>query len=135
MVSYAFIEYDTAEEAQRAVAEGDNKRLDVKHILRVNAFADWDTFTKTDAKFEEPTRSDFESKANLNSWLLDETGRDQFVVRHGMETEVFWNDPVRQAGALGRTLNYGGEREKQKDKVCILSCLFEWDVNNECVVR
>ena len=25
-------------------------------------------------------------------WLTDERGRDQFVVRFGSDTEVYWND-------------------------------------------
>lgn len=29
---------------------------------------------------------------NLLTWLTDERGRDQFVVRFGSETEVYWNE-------------------------------------------
>jgi translation initiation factor 3 subunit B len=25
-------------------------------------------------------------------WLTDDRGRDQFVIRFGAETEVYWND-------------------------------------------
>lgn len=32
---------------------------------------------------------------NLNSWMLDKLGRDQFVLRSGDMTEVFWNDGKR----------------------------------------
>ena len=34
---------------------------------------------------------------NLQQWLTDEKARDQFVIRAGAFTEVFWNDP-RQMG-------------------------------------
>ena len=34
---------------------------------------------------------------NLQQWLIDEKARDQFVIRAGTFTEVFWNDP-RQMG-------------------------------------
>ncbi|THU54819.1 hypothetical protein C4D60_Mb11t00070 [Musa balbisiana] len=30
---------------------------------------------------------------NLQQWLTDEKARDQFVIRAGSNTEVFWNDP------------------------------------------
>lgn len=29
---------------------------------------------------------------NLQKWLMDEKARDQFVIRAGFNTEVFWND-------------------------------------------
>jgi translation initiation factor 3 subunit B len=29
---------------------------------------------------------------NLQHWLTDEKARDQFVIRTGSDTEVFWND-------------------------------------------
>lgn len=32
---------------------------------------------------------------NLQEWLTDPRGRDEFVVRHGDETEVLWNDAAR----------------------------------------
>ena len=68
-------------------------------------------------KFVEPKKEDFEAKANLNSWLLD--GRDQLLTRYSNETEIYWNDPLKEAGNNCRRLAYGGEREKSRDKVCI----------------
>jgi hypothetical protein len=32
---------------------------------------------------------------NLWTWMMDKRGRDQFVVRYGDETEVYWNDAQR----------------------------------------
>ena len=32
---------------------------------------------------------------NLQEWMLDKRGRDQFVIRYGDETEIFWNDAAR----------------------------------------
>lgn len=29
---------------------------------------------------------------NLQQWLINEKGRDQFVIRAGSETEIMWND-------------------------------------------
>jgi hypothetical protein len=31
----------------------------------------------------------------LHSWMLDKTGRDQFVIKHGDEVVVLWNDGRR----------------------------------------
>ncbi|RZR94433.1 hypothetical protein BHM03_00023120 [Ensete ventricosum] len=38
-------------------------------------------------------RREFECFENLQQWLTDEKARDQFVIRAGSNTEVFWNDP------------------------------------------
>ena len=35
--------------------------------------------------------------------MLDKRGRDQFVVRYGDETEVYWNDPQRNQAEEVRT--------------------------------
>ena len=67
-------------------------------------------------EWQPPKKSDFEQAVALNSWLMDEQGRDQFVVRHGIDTQIYWNDPYRKANEFGRTYKYGGEREKSQDK-------------------
>lgn len=114
---YTFIEYETVEMAQRAVIEADHKRLDNKHTFRVNFWTDFEKYADLDEnKYVPPEKSDYESKANLTSWLMDEDGRDQFVVRFADETQVWWNDPLRKANEDGRTLKYGGEREKGHGK-------------------
>ena len=115
-LGYAFIEYDTVEEASKAVLEANGTGLDGKHIMAVNHFDDYDRLQGLAVEWTPPRRSDFENAVNLQSWLLDELGRDQFVVRHGIETAVYWNDPHRKANEFGRTYKYGGEREKQADK-------------------
>ena len=32
---------------------------------------------------------------NLQEFMLDKRGRDQFVIRYGDETEIYWNDAAR----------------------------------------
>lgn len=108
---YGFVEYETAEMAANAVKLGDGKKLDNKHKLRVNVWDDFAKYEQVKEKYEAPEQSDYQSRATLNSWMLD--GRDQFVVRYGTETNVFWNDPFKEQGQDGRVLKYGGEREKQ----------------------
>jgi translation initiation factor 3 subunit B len=113
---YAFIEYATPRMAQNAVAQGDNKRLDNKHKMRVNVFADFKKFGEMSEEYTPPEVSDFDDKTNLKSWMLDPNQRDQFVVRHSKETEIYWNDPFRKARDNGRELKYGGENQKVGDK-------------------
>lgn len=41
---------------------------------------------------------------NLWLWMTDKRGRDQFVIRYGDETEVFWNDAARTQARLPNTV-------------------------------
>lgn len=113
---YAFIEYATAEEASRAVTEGNGKRLDNAHTLLVNNYDDYEKYTKVPPVWSAPDKQEFETKVNLTSWLSDELGRDQFVLRSGRDTQIYWNDPSRKASEYGRSYKYGGERERENDK-------------------
>lgn len=115
-LGYCFIEYETPEMVVKAIAEGDNRKLDNKHKLRVNIWTDADKYAQVTDDYEPPTKEDHDSKTNLTSWLLDSTGRDQFVVRFAKETQVYWNDPHRKANEDGRLLAYGGEKEKARDR-------------------
>ena len=49
-------------------------------------------------------------RRDSNEWLTDADHRDQFVVRHGEETEVFWSMGMQVTNPI---LSYGGEREKK----------------------
>jgi len=44
------------------------------------------------------------AQENLQAWMADRRGRDQFVVRWGDETEVFWNDAARGVAEEARAL-------------------------------
>lgn len=110
------MQYENAEMATRAVLEGNMKKLDNAHTLLVNHYDDFDKYAKVTPEYTPPKKSDYESKVNLNSWLLDEQGRDMFVVRAGVETQVYHNDPFKKANEYGRELKYSGEREKAQDK-------------------
>lgn len=108
---YAFIEYSSADEAQRAVQEGNNKRLDAAHTLSVNLYDDVTRFEQADEEYTPPTADDFHKQVKVNAWLLDPLGRDQFVVRHSTQTEIFWNDPYRCSSDFGRQFCYSGSPE------------------------
>lgn len=113
---YAMVEYETREMAKKAVKEGDLKELDKKHILRFNFFTDYEKYMNISDTFEEPKKRPFEPKENLTDWLLDPYFRDQYVVRYASETQVYWNDPIRENENDGRLLQYGGERQKENNK-------------------
>jgi translation initiation factor 3 subunit B len=114
---HCFIEFATEEGAKKAVAEGDNKKLDKEHKLRVTMWEDYNRIMEAPETYEPPERTNFDNQqVTHSSWLLDHWGRDQFIIRYGKETRVYWNDPYRKANDQGRVLQYGGEREKTNNK-------------------
>lgn len=115
-LGYAFIEYSHPDEASRAIAEGNGKKLDAKHTFAVNSYEDFQRLQSLNDEWTPPKKSEFEKSVNLDSWLYDEFGRDQFVVRAGVDTQIYWNDPYRRANEYGREYKYGGEAQKSADK-------------------
>ncbi|KAJ7527924.1 hypothetical protein O6H91_16G076300 [Diphasiastrum complanatum] len=89
---YAFIEYTTPQEAETAREQTNGYKLDKSHVFAVNMFDDFDKYMKVPDEWSAPERKPYTPGENLLAWLTDERGRDQFVVRFGPETEVYWND-------------------------------------------
>ena len=123
---YAFIEYLTVDNAQRAVIEGNNKKLDNSHTLLVNHYGDMEKYNKVKNEWVPPSREQYDSTIHqLNSWLFDQYSRDQFVIRYQKETNIYWNDPFRKSSEQGRVYVYGGEEEKKAGKIWTES-MVEW---------
>ncbi|KAI8000938.1 Eukaryotic translation initiation factor 3 subunit B [Camellia lanceoleosa] len=72
-----------------------NYKLDRSHILAVSMFDDIEKFMKVPDEWAPPEMKPYAPIENLQQWLTDEKGRDQFVIRSGLDMEVLWND-VRQ---------------------------------------
>eukprot|EP00472_Partenskyella_glossopodia_P013131 CAMPEP_0197525686 /NCGR_PEP_ID=MMETSP1318-20131121/13885_1 /TAXON_ID=552666 /ORGANISM="Partenskyella glossopodia, Strain RCC365" /LENGTH=712 /DNA_ID=CAMNT_0043079365 /DNA_START=32 /DNA_END=2170 /DNA_ORIENTATION=+ len=113
---YAFAHYGDSKSASEAAKANNNKKLDKSHKLVTNIMTETSKYEEVPDEFRAPEKPDIKERPNFRSWLMDETVRDQFVVRHGDDTQVFWNDPYRCADEDGRKLMYGGEREKAQKK-------------------
>jgi translation initiation factor 3 subunit B len=107
-----FLEFESKLDAKTAVREGDKFPFDKKHTFRMTLWEDFESIQEMDEKYEEPKVSDYETKGNIKSWMLDDLGRDMYVIRHGKETEIYWNDPIRG----GAVLAYGGDQHKEQGK-------------------
>ncbi|KAI3780365.1 hypothetical protein L2E82_10345 [Cichorium intybus] len=57
-----------------------------------------DKFMRVPDECTTPESKPYTSGENLQHWLTDEKGRDQYVIRAGSDTEVLWND-ARQVKA------------------------------------
>ncbi|KAI3708107.1 hypothetical protein L2E82_37172 [Cichorium intybus] len=55
-------------------------------------------FMRVPDEWVAPESKPYTSGENLQHWLTDEKGRDQYVIRAGSDTEVLWND-ARQVKA------------------------------------
>jgi translation initiation factor 3 subunit B len=106
--SYAFIEYTTPESAAEAIRASNGVAFDKQHTTRVCSFREYERLMAYSTEFVAPQLEKSSAAENPKGWLLDEEGRDQFVVRHAGETEIYWHDALRG----GRTLVYAGQREK-----------------------
>lgn len=93
---YAFVEFCSAQEADAAMAQTDGYKLDKSHVFKVNKFDEFDKFLKVPDTYTAPAVKEYSAKANLWSWMMDERGRDQFAIRFGDDTELYWNDPARR---------------------------------------
>ena len=91
---YAFVEYKDKAGAERAISKMHGQSLDKKHVFSVCLFSDWTKFKDIPETYSEPKEEEQQPDENLNTWLLDDSAREQYLVRHNEETEVWWNDPM-----------------------------------------
>jgi translation initiation factor 3 subunit B len=110
-LGFAFLDFNTTEEAKKAVQNTNGWKLDKKHIFRVNLYDDLQKFEELPEVYKEPEQKDFQALDDPFSWLSDPESRDQYVLRFDMDTEIFWT----KADATSQ-LDYGGEREKDMGK-------------------
>eukprot|EP00891_Asterochloris_glomerata_P006248 jgi/Astpho2/6248/Aster-03652 len=89
---FAFVEYLQPEEAHAARDMLQGYKLDKSHTFVVNMFDEFEQFAKVPDQYEEPEEKPYRPMENLQEWLMDRRGRDQFAIRYGDETEIYWND-------------------------------------------
>jgi translation initiation factor 3 subunit B len=94
---FAFVEFTSPAAAAAAREQAHGYRLDKAHTFAVTRFDDLARYRSLPSTYEAPPPREFKAPPPLTDWLLDKRGRDQFVVRFGDETEVFWNDAAKHA--------------------------------------
>lgn len=112
-LGYCFMEFESVEHAQAALEGLNNTPMDKQHTFRISHYSEYLRLQDYSEQYQEPVIEEYQPKENVRAWLTDAEFRDQYVVRHDTETEVFWNDPLRG----GRALDYGGEVQKSEGKV------------------
>lgn len=92
--SYAFVEYETPEQALLAIKSLHGVALDKKHTMSINKLTDIDHFGRAGRipdEYTPPTIDPFSESEHLRSWLSDTNARDQFAMYRGDSVGVFWN--------------------------------------------
>lgn len=114
--SFAFVEYETPEQAVAAVKQLHGVPLDKKHTLSVNKLMDIDRYGREgriEEEYKPPTVEPFKEKEHLRSWLGDASARDQFALFRGEKVGVFWN-------------NKGNEPENVVDRAHWTQLFVQW---------
>jgi translation initiation factor 3 subunit B len=92
---FAFVEYQTPEQAVAATKQLHGTALDKKHTLAVNKLTDIEKYGREgriDEEYVPPEIEPFQDQEHLRSWLFDPAGRDQFAMFRGDNVGVFWNN-------------------------------------------
>ena len=92
---FAFVEYQTPEQAVAATKQLHLTALDKKHTLQVNKLTDIEKYGREgriDDEYVAPQIEPFQDREHLRWWLGDNNGRDQFVMFRGDNVGVFWNN-------------------------------------------
>lgn len=95
-LGYAIAEYISPEEAHKAMAQLHNFQLDRNHRFWACTAGDFERLQQMPDEFVPPAALPVTTKdrPNIKSWLLDERGRDQFMIRHQDEASIYWHDHV-----------------------------------------
>lgn len=95
-LGFAFVEYVSPEEAHKALVAIHNNQLDRNHRFWACTAGDLEKMQEVSPEFVPPTQMDMglKDRPNLRSWMLDERGRDQYMIRHEDETSIFWHDHI-----------------------------------------
>ncbi|KAJ5925479.1 Eukaryotic translation initiation factor 3 subunit B [Penicillium verhagenii] len=92
---FAFVEYETPEQAVAAVKQLHGVPLDKKHTLSVNKLMDIERYGRegrVEDEYVEPEVEAFKEKEHLRSWMGDANARDQFALYRNDKVGVFWNN-------------------------------------------
>ena len=91
---FAFVEYETPEQAIAATKALHGTPFDKRHTLAVNKITDIERYGRegrVDDEYHPPHIEEFQEKEHLRWWLGEPNARDQFVMYKGESVGVYWN--------------------------------------------
>jgi len=114
-LGFAFLAYEKQEGALQAIKLLDGFKMPPNFVLEVFPFSNLEKSENWPEEYQEPTLPEFTTGPNLSSWLMQPGQRDQYLIRHGTMTEIYWCEGMMM-GAQG-TLVYDGARERENGKI------------------
>lgn len=126
---YVIATFPTKEDADEAVKNLNGVALDKSHSFKVVKIDDFDSITSRSEQFRPQQTIERCSRVEQRDWLKDPQVREQFLLRHGQSTEIFWHDTLTGDPQI----YYDGERERQNGKIW---CDFkvEWSPQGSYIV-
>lgn len=93
---FLFVECASAEDGKKIIKAFHTKRLDLKHRLFIYTMKDVERYNSDsfETEFREPELPPFVPSSALQSWLLDDRVRDQYVLQNDKITSIVWNSPL-----------------------------------------
>lgn len=111
---FCFVKFATKDEAEQAMKVTQGLAIDKKHTFKISLYSDLDKYASIPNDYTPPPPKAIHIRPDPTSWLADTQFRDQFVIRHTHDTEVFW---CANVAGEDPSMVYGGEREKEDGKV------------------
>lgn len=95
-LGFAFAEFISPEEAHKAMISLHNLQFDRSHRFWACTAGDLERLQDIPERFvpPQPPTASIANRPNFKSWLLDQRGRDQFMIRHEDTTSIYWHDHV-----------------------------------------
>lgn len=116
---FAFVEFKSKADADKAIAQTNNWDFDKSHKLTVIRYDQFQEYQDVPDEFTPPAPVEYLEQSDKLYWMTDEHFRDEFVIRYSNsekstpgqddkhETEVLWAE-TRGPPAL----DYGGDKQK-----------------------
>lgn len=92
---FAFVEFNSPNEAVAAVKKLHGTPLDKRHTIAVNKLTDIDRYGREgriDEEYIAPTYEPFKEREHLRSWLGDVESRDQIAMYRGERVGIYWHE-------------------------------------------
>ena len=89
---FGFVEFMSEKEASVSRTKIEGYKLDKQHVLSVMSLDEVQRILSLPNEFVPPAEPTYKTHDGLLSWLMDDRGRDQFMIRFQDQTEVLWND-------------------------------------------
>jgi translation initiation factor 3 subunit B len=112
-LGYAFVEFENAAVAAGAQEKWNGKLFDKKHKVVANMYADFNKYSTYSTEFIPPTFNTGAKNDFPGAWLLENHRSDQYAIRYGVETEIYWHEMNKKTDPIKAqrewTDNYGPE--------------------------